>query len=90
MFWDITPYSPLKFNRRFEGTHTSLNFKGQKYTRIETSVKPVANRTLILSRVWGSMTNNCGLWIRRSCLLDNSFTITATLNLKSRLADDAI
>jgi hypothetical protein len=37
VFWDITPCSPLKFNRRFGGTYR-LHFQGRKIRERRTSV----------------------------------------------------
>jgi hypothetical protein len=38
VFWDITPCSPLKFNRRFGRTY-HLHLQGRKISQQETSVK---------------------------------------------------
>jgi hypothetical protein len=46
IFWDMTPYSPLNFNRRFGGTYL-LHLHGQrsKFSKKSAS-KQVANRLL--------------------------------------------
>jgi hypothetical protein len=38
IFWDITPRSPLKVNRRFGGTYR-LHLQGRRITEQETSVE---------------------------------------------------
>jgi hypothetical protein len=38
VFWDITPYSPLKVNPHFGGTYR-LHLQGPRISREETSVK---------------------------------------------------
>jgi hypothetical protein len=38
IFWDITPCSPLKINRRFGGIYR-LNLQGRRISRARTSVK---------------------------------------------------
>jgi hypothetical protein len=57
------------------------------YTVVQKEVKEGLIR--LLSRVRGSVTNNCGFRIRLSCLLGNSFTVTITVTLKLRFPDDA-
>jgi hypothetical protein len=41
IFWDITPCSPLKVNRRFGGTYR-LHLQGRRKAEQETSVKAEA------------------------------------------------
>jgi hypothetical protein len=42
VFWDITPYSPLKFNRRFEGT-CRLHFQGQRISQARSQHEAGSN-----------------------------------------------
>jgi hypothetical protein len=44
IFWDMTPCSPLKFNRRFGGTR--LHLRIEEYATQETSVKQVVSKSL--------------------------------------------
>jgi hypothetical protein len=38
IFWDVTPCSPLKVNRRYGGRY-GLHFQGRKISQQETNVK---------------------------------------------------
>jgi hypothetical protein len=43
VFWDITPCSPLKVNRRFGETFAFI-FRVEELAKHESSLKQVANR----------------------------------------------
>jgi hypothetical protein len=59
--WDTTPYSPLKINRRFEGTR-SLHLQGQRNNK--PSKKPAAIPCYLLSLFFD--TENGGEVFRRN------------------------
>jgi hypothetical protein len=48
IFWDITPCSPLKINRRFGGT--CLHLQGRRKVKQETNVKAEPLTCYLLSR----------------------------------------
>jgi hypothetical protein len=44
VFWDVTPYSPMKVNRSFGEEHISSIFCLEEFTNVETSRKKAARR----------------------------------------------
>jgi hypothetical protein len=44
IFWNSTPYSPLKVNRRFGGTRR-LHFQSRRISQQETIMKEVASES---------------------------------------------
>jgi hypothetical protein len=49
IYWDITPYNPLKVNRRFGGTY-GLHLHGRRISWLKTSVKAGDKQSYLLSR----------------------------------------
>jgi hypothetical protein len=51
IFWDITPCSALKVNRRFRGT-CHLHLQGRGMRQAETSMKQVGSSAWLILRPW--------------------------------------
>jgi hypothetical protein len=59
VFWNITPCSPLKVNRRF-GTNIACIFKVEEQTKEEISLKQVAIIARLVSCLTYSSTQKMG------------------------------
>jgi hypothetical protein len=72
LFWDVTPCSPLKANRRFGGT--CLNFQGQKVSQAKKNQLESRRQALLVSPLTYSSTPK----IEVTCSSEKSVDIQRT------------
>jgi hypothetical protein len=74
IFWDMTPCSPLSFNRRFGGTYR-LHLQGQRNTFSKTSKhfgRPTLTRTPTTQVVgFYKLINYCWVPMKTDFIIDN-------------------